>query len=130
MIGVNGEGYNHLLGFYESFDGGKTWPVQGHVPGYEGWTDNTDPVGAFDPWGNFYSLVLPYQFYYDKNGGHKYDNGSHQTNPTVPPEAIAVAVHPAQTLPGKTPAASWITTHNGQPDYLMTASNASHERSR
>jgi hypothetical protein len=121
---VNGEGYNHLLGFYESFDGGKTWPVQGHVPGYEGWTDNTDPVGAFDPWGNFYSLVLPYQFYYDKNGGHRYDNGSHQTNPTVPPEAIAVAVHPAQTLPGRTPAASWITTHNGQPDYLMTASNA------
>ena len=121
---VDGEGYNHLLGFYESFDGGRTWPVQGHVPGYEGWTDNTDPVGAFDPWGNFYSLVLPYQFYYDKFGGHKYDNGSHQTNPTVPPEAIAVAVHPAQTLPGKTPATSWITTHNGQPDYLMTAPNA------
>ena len=33
---VNAEGYNHLLGFYESFDGGATWPVQGHVPGYEG----------------------------------------------------------------------------------------------
>jgi hypothetical protein len=45
---VSAEGYNHLMGFYESFDGGKTWPVQGHVPGYEGWTDNTDPVGAFD----------------------------------------------------------------------------------
>jgi hypothetical protein len=68
---VSSEGYNHLLGFYESFDGGQTWPVQGHVPGYEGWTDNTDPVGAFDPWGNFYSLVLPYQFYYDKFGYHK-----------------------------------------------------------
>ena len=121
---VNGEGYNHLLGFYESFDGGKTWPVQGHVPGYEGWTDNTDPVGAFDPWGNFYSLVLPYNFYYDKFGFHQYNNGTNQTNPTVPPEAIAMAVHPAQTLPGKTPAASWITSHNGQPDYLMTASNA------
>ena len=53
---VNSEGYNHLLGFYESFDGGQTWPVQGHVPGYEGWTDNTDPVGAFDPWGNFRSI--------------------------------------------------------------------------
>ena len=26
---VNAEGYNHLLGFYESFDGGQTWPVQG-----------------------------------------------------------------------------------------------------
>jgi hypothetical protein len=121
---VNAEGYNHLLGFYESFDGGATWPVQGHVPGYEGWTDNTDPVGAFDPWGNFYSLVLPYQFYYGNGGVHKFDNGSNQTNPTVPPEAIAVAVHPHATLPGTTPAASWITTHGGHPDYLMTAKNA------
>ena len=92
---ISAEGYNHLNGFYESFDGGLTWPVQGHVPGYEGWTDNTDPVGAFDPWGNFYSLVLPYQFYYDKHGFKKYDNGSNQTNPTVPPEAIAVSVQPA-----------------------------------
>jgi hypothetical protein len=121
---VNAEGYNHLLGFYESFDGGATWPVQGHVPGYEGWTDNTDPVGAFDPWGNFYSLVLPYQFYYGNGGVHKFDNGSNQINPTVPPEAVAVAVHPHATLPGKTPAASWITTHDGRPDYLMTAKNA------
>jgi hypothetical protein len=121
---VNGEAYDHLLGFYESFDGGATWPVQGHVPGYEGWTDNTDPVGAFDPWGNFYSLVLPYQFYYTKTGGHKFDNGSNQINPTVPPEAVAVAVHPKVTLPGSTPANSWITRRNGQPDYLMTAPNA------
>jgi hypothetical protein len=121
---VSAEGYNHLLGFYESVDGGSTWAVQGHVPGYEGWVDNTDPVGAFDPWGNFYSLVLAYQFYYDKAGGHKYDNGSNQTNPLVPPEAVAISVHPAATLPGTTPAASWITTHNGQPDYLMTAKNA------
>ena len=121
---VNAEGYNHLLGFYESFDGGATWPVQGHVPGYEGWTDNTDPVGAFDPWGNFYSLVLPYQFYYGNGGVHKFDNGSNQTNPTVPPEAIAVSVHPHTTLPGKTQADSWITTHDEHPDYLMTAKNA------
>src|SRR6266536_4263976 len=97
---VSAEGYNHLMGFFESFDGGATSPVQGHVPGYEGWTDNTDPVGAFDPWGNFYSLVLPYQFYYGNGGVHKFDNGSNQTNPTVPPEAIAVAVHPHTTLPG------------------------------
>jgi hypothetical protein len=117
---VSAEGYNHLNGFYESFDGGSTWPVQGHVPGYEGWTDNTDPVGAFDPWGNFYSLVLPYQFYYDKAGFKKYDNGSNQTNPTVPPEAIAVSVRPA----GSDDANDWITTHNGQPDYVDTAKNA------
>jgi BNR repeat-like domain len=68
--------------------------------------------------------VLPYQFYYTETGGHKFDNGSNQTNPTVPPEAVAVAVHPATQLPGKTAAASWIVTHNGAPDYLMTASNA------
>ena len=121
---ISAEGYNHLIGFYESFDGGLTWPVQGHVPGYEGWTDNTDPVGAFDPWGNFYSLVLPYQFYYDKAGFHKYDNGSNQINPTVPPEVVSVSVHPKAQLPGKTAAASWITTHNGQPDYVDTAKNA------
>ena len=121
---LSAEGYNHQLGFYESFDGGKTFPVQGHVPGYEGWTDSTDPVGAFDPWGNFYSLVLPYQFYYDKAGGHKYDNGSNQTNPALPPEAIAMAVHPRVQIAGKTSAASWITTHRGQPDYLMTAAKA------
>ena len=32
---ASSEGYNHLLGFYESFDGGVTWPFQGHIPGYE-----------------------------------------------------------------------------------------------
>jgi hypothetical protein len=30
---VNSEGYNHLTGFYESYDGGATWPQQGHIPG-------------------------------------------------------------------------------------------------
>jgi hypothetical protein len=120
---VSAEGYNHLLGFYESWDGGATWPVQGHVPGYEGWTDNTDPVGAFDPWGNFYSLLLPYVFVYDKFGVHVYNNGSKQANPTVPPEAIAVAVHPARPASQQT-ASNWITTHNGQPDYVSTAKNA------
>src|SRR3954454_5594644 len=85
---VSAEGYNHLLGFYESFDGGQSWPVQGHVPGYEGWTDNTDPVGSFDRWGNFYPLVLAYNFAYSKTGGHAYDNGTKQTNPSVPPETV------------------------------------------
>src|SRR5258708_510842 len=118
---VSAEGYNHILGFYESFDGGKTWPVQGHVPGYEGWTDNTDPVGAFDGFGNFYSLVLPYQFTYESSGAHKFANGNKFTiNPTVPPEAVAVAVRPA----GATGPNDWKTTHNGQLDYLMTAPNA------
>jgi hypothetical protein len=117
---VNAEGYNHLNGFYESFDGGATWPVQGHVPGYEGWTDNTDPVGAFDPFGNFYSLLLPYNFYSDKFGVHRFDNGTNQTNPTVPPEAISVSVRPHEAAGPN----DWITTHNGHPDYIATAKNA------
>src|SRR5438093_9594041 len=91
---VSAEGYNHLLGFYESMDGGATWPVQGHVPGYEGWADNTDPVGAFDPWGKFYSRILPYVFVYNKTGGNGYNNGSEHANQTLPPEAIAVSVRP------------------------------------
>src|SRR3954468_14616870 len=110
---VSAEGYNHLLGFYESWDGGATWPVQGHVPGYEGWTDNTDPVGAFDPWGNFYSLILPYVFVYNKTGGHVYNNGSNQINPSVPAEAVALAVRPK----GATTATQWVSTHKGQLDY-------------
>jgi len=117
---VNAEGYNHLTGFYESFDGGQTWPVQGHVPGYEGWTDNTDPVGAFDPFGNFYSLALAYNFYYDKSGGHVYNNGSKQVNPSRPPEVVAASVRPH----GSTGPDQWITKHDGQPDYVMTAKNA------
>jgi hypothetical protein len=120
---VSAEGYNHLLGFYESWDGGATWPVQGHVPGYEGWTDNTDPVGAFDPWGNFYSLILPYVFVYDKSGGHVLNNGSKQANPALPPEAISVAVHPAAPA-GRQSASNWITTHAGHPDYVFTVPNA------
>jgi hypothetical protein len=32
---VSAEGYNHLTGFFESFDGGKTRSVTGHIPGYE-----------------------------------------------------------------------------------------------
>jgi hypothetical protein len=120
---VSAEGYNHLLGFYESWDGGVTWPVQGHVPGYEGWTDNTDPVGAFDPWGNFYSLLLPYEFVYSKSGGHVFNNGSKQANPAQPPEAISVAVHPAKAADQQT-AANWITTHEGHPDFVFTSKNA------
>jgi len=108
------EGYNHLLGFYESFDGGKTWPVMGHIPGYEGWTDNTDPVGAFDPWGNYYEAILPYQFYYDKTGHKKYEVGN-EPNPFVPNEAVAVSVR----RHGATLAADWSTAGN-HPDYAFT----------
>ena len=120
---VSAEGYNHLNGFYESWDGGVTWPVQGHVPGYEGWTDNTDPVGAFDPWGNFYSLLLPYEFVYSKSGGHVFNNGSNQANPALPPEAISAAVHPAVPAGGQS-ASNWITRHAGHPDYVFTVPNA------
>ena len=75
------EGYNHVLGFYESWDGGKTWPTMAHVPGYEGFTDNTDPVGAFDAYGNYYQALLPYQFYYAKSGFHKFEPGNEPNPP-------------------------------------------------
>jgi hypothetical protein len=109
------EGYNHLLGFYESWDGGKTWPTMGHIPGYEGWTDNTDPVGAFDAYGNYYEAILPYQFYYDKSGHKKYEPGN-EPNPAVPNEAVSVAVRPH----GARGVNDWITTHSGHPDYVFT----------
>ena len=114
---VSAEGYNHLLGFYESFDGGASWLVQGHIPGYEGWTDNTDPVGAFDSFGNFYFLNLPYQFYYNSDGTHNFQiNQNKEPNPTVSPEMISIAVRKQ----GATTAGDWITQHNGHLDYVAT----------
>jgi len=117
---VSAEGYNHLVGFYESFDGGKSWSVQGHVPGYEGFTDNTDPVGAFDAFGNYHALLLPYQFSYDDVGGQVFNNGSSLPNPGLPGEAISSAVRPH----GAVSATDWSFIHNGSLDYLMTAPNA------
>jgi hypothetical protein len=107
---VNSEGYNHLVGFFESFDGGSSWPAQGHIPGYEGWTDNSDPVGAFDPWGNFYAAFLPYMFAYTGTGTHTFLSPA--VNPLLPRMAIAVAVRPH----GTRTADGWITTHGGQRD--------------
>lgn len=112
---VSAEGYNHLLGFYESFDGGLSWPVQGHIPGYEGWTDNTDPVGAFDTYGDYYELNLPYQFFYNSDGTHNYQiNPNNEPNPSQPAEEISVAIRPH----GVVKATAWITTRNGQPDFV------------
>lgn len=109
---VNSEGYNHLTGFFESFDGGLTWPQQGHVPGYEGWTDNSDPVGAFDPWGNFYAVVLPYMFTYLPNGEHFFL--SEGVNPSLPRSGIGVAVRPR----GAAAATAWSFAHRGQLDLV------------
>ena len=125
---VSAEGYNHLLGFYESWDGGQTWPVQGHIPGYEGFSDNTDPIGAFDGYGNYYSLVLPYQFAYyggATGGGSKLYQKSKLPNAIMPAEAVTVAVRKA----GATTAADsdWITTHNGQPDFVLIDDNQGQE---
>ena len=112
---VSAEGYNHILGFYESFDGGASWPVQGHVPGYEGWTDNTDPVGAFDRYGNYYELLLPYQFFYNPDDTHNFQiNPNREPNPSQPAEVISVSVRPH----GAGAANQWITTHNGKPDFV------------
>jgi hypothetical protein len=115
---VSAEGYNHLLGFYESFDGGRSWPVQGHIPGYEGWTDNTDPVGAFDGFGNYYEFVLPYEFYYNSDGSHNAQiNDNKEPNPGIIAEVVAVTVHPAAT-PRTQTATNWITTHDGHTDVV------------
>jgi hypothetical protein len=112
---VNSEGYNHLTGFFESFDGGATWPQQGHIPGYEGWTDNSDPVGAFDPWGNFYVVVLPYMFRYLSTGEHFFL--APDVNPALPRSGLGVAVRPR----GASTPASWLATHNGAPDLVRRA---------
>ncbi|HET9847170.1 MAG TPA: hypothetical protein VFR68_01275 [Candidatus Dormibacteraeota bacterium] len=122
---VSPEGYNHLLGFYESFDGGLSWKVQGHIPGYEGWTDNTDPIGEFDGFGNYYEFILPYQFFYDlPSGGHDFNIGTPQEpNPAQPAEVVSMAVRPV----GSTTATQWITTHNGHPDFLATYDSIGNE---
>jgi hypothetical protein len=124
---VSPEGYNHVLGFYESFDGGKSWPVMGHIPGYEGWTDNTDPVGAFDTFGNYYELILPYQFFYGADGSHNFSiNPQQEPNPVQPAEVISIAVHPT-TNTGANTAANWITTHNGHPDIVAAYDSRGNE---
>jgi hypothetical protein len=121
---VSAEGYNHLLGFYESFDGGSTWPVQGHVPGYEGWTDNTDPVGAFDGYGNYYEFVLPYQFFYDAGGSHDYKTNTNQEpNAAQAAEVVSVSVRPH----GATAAGQWITTRGGKPDIVAAYDSRGNE---
>ena len=112
---VSAEGYNHLLGFFESWDGGKTWPVQGHIPGYEGWTDNTDPVGAFDSAGNFYTLILGYEFYYNADGSHNFKtNQNIEPNPAVAAEAITISVRKH----GARAADDWTTNRTGAMDVI------------
>jgi hypothetical protein len=121
---VSAEGYNHLLGFYESFDGGTSWTVQGHIPGYEGWTDNTDPVGAFDGFGNYYEFILAYQFFYNSDGTHNFNIGTpKEPNPGVPAEVVSVAVRPH----GATAATQWNTTHNNLPDFVATYDSIGNE---
>jgi hypothetical protein len=121
---VSAEGYNHQLGFYESFDGGSTWAVQGHIPGTEGWTDATDPIGAFDGFGNYYSFLLPYQFFYNADGSHNYKtNPNLEPNPALPAEAVSVAVRPH----GSTKAGQWLTTRDGHPDYVATYDSLGNE---
>ncbi len=121
---VSPEGYNHLLGFYESFDGGATWPVQGHIPGYEGWTDNTDPVGAFDGFGNYYEFVLPYQFFYNADGSHNFHIGQPQEpNPSQIAEVVAMVVRPH----GATSAGQWFSVHNGHTDVVATYDSIGNE---
>lgn len=112
---VNGEAYLFLEGFFESFDGGETWPVQGHVPGYEAWVINSDPVGAFDPWGNFYAVMLA-------NACRSAEDIDPEcmdaTGPGEQRGAIAVAVRPA----GARDVGDWIVARaDGQVDTVVTS---------
>jgi hypothetical protein len=121
---VSPEGYNHQLGFFESFNGGKTWSVQGHIPGYEGWTDSTDPVGAFDTYGNFWFFDLAYQFFYNADGSHNYTVGaSQEPNPSQPAEVVGVTVRPH----GAKKATQWISTVNGKPDIVAAYDSVGNE---
>src|SRR5207245_6315873 len=89
-------------------DGGPRSTIERHIPSYEGCTDNTDPVGAFDGFGNFYELILPSQFFYNSDGSHNFQtNPNKEPNPTVPAEAISIAVRPN----GSTTASQWISVH-------------------
>jgi hypothetical protein len=125
---VSPEGYNHVLGFYESFDRGQHWTVMGHIPGYEGWTDDTDPVGAFDTFGNYYELILPYQFFYEADGGHNFSiNPNQEPNPVPAAEVISVAVHPKAVPQGTPIVRNWITTRNGVPDIIANYDSRGNE---
>ena len=126
---ASAEGYNHVLGFYESWDGGKTWPVQGHIPGYEGFSDDTDPIGAFDGYGNYYSLILPYQFAYANATGSKLYQKSKLPNPAMPAEAVSVSVRPADA---NTDPTDWIVTRTNAdgvtgPDFVLMDDNQGQE---
>src|SRR5437870_9694811 len=126
---ASAEGYNHLLGFYESWDGGKTWPVQGHIPGYEGFSDDTDPIGAFDGYGNYYSLILPYQLAYANATGSKLYQKSKLPNPAMPSEAVSVSVRPADA---NTDPKDWIVTRTNAagvtgPDFVLMDDNQGQE---
>ena len=78
--------------------------------------DPLRPVGAFDRYGNFYSMILPYQFFYNSDGSHNFQTGSKEPNPTLPNDVIAMAVRPH----GATGPSDWISTHNGGTDYVAT----------
>ena len=121
---VNAEGYNHLLGFYESFDGGATWPVQGHVPGYEGWTDNTDPVGAFDRVRQLLLADPPLQLLLQQS---RRPPGSTTAQNQPNPDRTGQRPSPSRYTRHRSPDRGDELDHDAQRralDYLMTASNA------
>ena len=121
---VSAEGYNHLLGFFESFDGGKTWSVTGHIPGYEGWTDNTDPVGAFDGFGNYYEFTCRTSSTTTRTGPTTTRSGR-RSSPTRSSRPKWWRSRSGRTA--RTSATDWITTHNGHPDFVATYDSVGNE---
>ncbi|MCU1471963.1 hypothetical protein [Amnibacterium sp.] len=109
------EGGIHVLGFFESYDGGRTWPFQGHIPGYEGWTQITDPSGAFDSYGNYYELQLPYQFSFNPDGSRNYSaDAKIEPNPTRPNNVISLSEHPYKSENRRT-SRQWSATNGNDP---------------
>src|ERR1700756_5591228 len=80
-----------------------------------GGPNNPPPVAPSDPYGNYYEAILPYQFFYDAGGHKKYEVGN-EPNKFVANEAVSVSVRPH----GATSVGQWITSRNGQPDYVFT----------
>jgi len=65
---VSAEGYNHLLGFYESFNGGKTWTVAGASPVMKAGPTTPTRSARLTGFGNDYAFILPYQFFCNPDG--------------------------------------------------------------
>jgi len=104
--------YLFHLGSYASFDGGKSWTNE-VIPGFDcqsapnfSWTDNTDPIHAFDSAGRVFATMLPFSFTYNSAGNQVWG--------VIPNSAISVV----RSNDGVT----WTMGNQGQPLAVYTSS--------